>query len=350
MLSQLYLCGMAHLLNRSVRIPAAFCGLVGLKATWGTVPYSGILGLHADIDHCGPLTKTVRDNALMLQAIAGPDGMDDRQPTLMSLEALKYSKHLDAFLTETATLAEPLKGLRIGVLKEGFATPQLNTNIEKAVRSAIADLATLGAEIIEISIPEHDKILTPWTSIQAIAGARDGLLGDQTGRKALHMTDRSRPYQSPLSQDAFNALGAGGKNLYLKYLYVVEKHSTLIQGKATNVIRKQTRAYDAALAGLNAIVMPTILFPASRIFSEGESAGPLERLLRVAGTIANTAPFNATGHPALALPVGFVPAPDDEKVKLPASLQIVGKAFDELACFKIAAAWERKRDWRELNF
>ena len=139
------------------------------------------------------------------------------------------------------------------------------------------------------------------------------------------------------------ALGAGGKNLYLKYLYVVEKHSTLLQGKAANVIRKQTRAYDAALAGLDALVMPTIPFPASRIFSEGESAGPLERLLRVAGTIANTAPFNATGHPALALPVGFVPAPDDEKVKLPASLQIVGKAFDELACFKIAAAWERKR-------
>jgi len=314
------------------------------------VPYSGILGLHADIDHCGPMTKTVRDNALVLQAIAGSDGMDDRQPTLMSPESLKYSKHLDAFLNETATLDKPLKGLRIGVLKEGFAMPQLNPNIEKAVRSAIADLATLGAEIIDISIPEHDKILTPWTSIQAIAGARDGLLGDQTGRKALHMTDRSRPYQATLSQDAFNALGAGGKNLYLKYLYVVEKHGTLIQGKATNVIRKQTRGYDAALAGLDAIVMPTIPFPASRIFSEGESAGPLERLLRVAGTIANTAPFNATGHPALALPVGFVSAPDDEGVKLPASLQIVGKAFDEISCFKIAASWERKRDWKQLTF
>jgi amidase len=350
MIFQLYLYGVAYYFRRSVRIPAAFCGLVGLKATWGTVPYSGILGLHADIDHCGPMTKTVRDNALMLQAIAGPDGMDDRQPTLISPEALKYSKHLDAFLTETATLDKPLKDFRIGVLKEGFSMPQLNPNIDKAVRSAIADLATLGAEIIDISIPEHDQILAPWTSIQAIAGARDGLLGDQTGRKALHMTDRSHPYQSTLSQEAFNALGAGGKNVYLKYVYVAEKHGTLVQGKAANVIRKQTRAYDAALSGLDAIVMPTIPFPASRVFSEGESAGPLERLLRVAGTNANTAPFNATGHPALALPVGFVPAPDDETVKLPASLQIVGKAFDEIACFKAAAAWERERDWRELNF
>jgi amidase len=321
-----------------------------MKATWGTVPYSGILGLHADIDHCGPMTKTVRDNALMLQAIAGPDGMDDRQPTHMSPEALKYSKHLDTFLTETATLAKPLNGFRIGVLKEAFAMPYLNANIDKAIRSAIADLATLGAEIVRISIPEHDQILTPWTTIQAIAGARDGLLGDQTGRKTLHMTDRSGPYQSTITQDAFNALGAGGKNLYLKYLYVVEKHSTLVQGKAANVIRKTTRAYDAALAGLDALVMPTIPFPASRIFGESECSGPLERLLRVAGTIANTAPFNATGHPALALPVGFVPAPDDGEVKLPASLQIVGKAFDELACFKVAAAWERERDWRQLNF
>jgi len=286
----------------------------------------------------------------MLQAIAGPDGTDDRQPTRISPEALKYSKHLDAFLIETATLAKPLDGFRIGVLEEGFAMSQLNANIDRAVRSAIADIATLGAEVVQISIPEHDEILTPWTSVQAVAGARDGLLGDQTGRKALHMTDRSCPYQSTLSQDRFNALGAGGKNLYLKYLYVVEKYGTLVQAKAANVIRKQTRAYDAALAGLDAIVMPTIPFPASRIFGEGESAGPLERLLRVAGTIANTAPLNATGHPALALPVGFVSAPDDEKAKLPASLQVVGKAFDELTCFKIAAAWERKRDWQQLNF
>ena len=208
---QLHLCGVAHYLYRSVRIPAAFCGLVGMKATWGTVPYSGILGLHADIDHCGSMTKTVRDNALMLQAIAGPDGMDDRQPTLISPDALKYTKHLDAFLIETATLAKPLNGFRIGVLQEGFAMPQLNPAIEKAVRSAIADLASLGAEVVEISIPEHDKILTPWTSIQAIAGARDGLLGDQTGRKSLHMTDRPGPYHSILSQERFNALARAAK-------------------------------------------------------------------------------------------------------------------------------------------
>lgn len=336
--------------NSSVRIPAAFCGLVGFKATWGLVPYSGILGLHADIDHCGPMTKTVWDNACLLEAMAGPDGMDDRQPSMISQETLRYSKHLQTFLRETADADKPLTGVRIGVLKEGFAMPQLDSNVDKAVRSAIDDLAALGAEVVEVSVPEHDKICTPWTCIQALAGARDGILGDQTGRKGLQMTDRAGKYQPYVSQARFDSLGPGAQNLYLKYLYVVDKYGTLVNAKASNVIRRHTRAYDAVLGSLHALVMPTIPFPASKIFHEGEEAGPLERLKRVAGTILNTAPFNATGHPALSLPVGFVPAPDNQSVRLPAALQLVSRNYDETTCLKIAAAWERKKDWQKLSF
>jgi amidase len=311
------------------------------------VPYSGILGLHADIDHCGPMTKTVWDNACLLEAIAGPDGMDDRQPTLMPKDSLKYSKHLAAFLEKTADSQKPLTGFRIGVLKEGFSMPQLDTNIEKAVRSAIDDFVNLGAEVTEISIPEHNKICTAWTCMQALAGGRDGLLGDQTGRKGLMMTDRAGKYKPYISQERFDSLGPGAKNMYLKYLYVVERHGTLIHAKATNVIRKQTRAYDAALSSVDALVMPTIPFPASEIFHDGRDVGALERLERVAGTVLNTAPFNATGHPALSLPVGFVPAPGDSKVRLPAALQIVGAQYGDLECLKIAAVWERSVNWRE---
>ena len=342
--------------DRSVRIPAAFCGLVGLKATWGLIPYSGILGLHADIDHCGPMTNTVWDNACLLEAIAGPDGMDDRQPTLISKDALKYSRHLETFFQQSAVAKKPLQGLRIGVLKEGFAMPQLDPNIEKAVRSSIADLSALGAELIDISIPEHTRINTPWTCIQALAGGRDGLLGDQTGRKGLQMTDRAFPsdVKDPyISQARFDSFGPGAKNMYLKYLYMVEKYGTLVHKKAANVIRRQTRAYDAVLGSqVDVLVMPTIPFPASKIFHEegAEKIGPLKKLQRVAGTILNTAPFNSTGHPALSLPVGFVPAPGEDGVTLPASLQIVGKNFDEVTCLKIAAAWERKQAWKELKF
>jgi len=296
------------------------------------------------------MTSTVWDNACLLEAIAGSDGTDDRQPNLISPETLKYSKHLQTFLQQTADAEKPLLGFRIGVLKEGLAMPQLDVNIDKAIRSAVSDLAALGAAVVEVSVPEHAKICTPWTCMQAVAGGRDGLLGDQTGRKGLQMTDRAGKYQSYISQARFDSLGPGAQNLYLKYLYVVDRHGTLINAKASNVIRRQSRAYDAVLVSLDALVMPTIPFPASKIFQEGEEASPLERLKRVAGTILNTAPFNATGHPALSLPVGFVPAPEDKTARLPAALQIVAKAFDEVTCLKIAVAWERKSEWRKLGF
>jgi len=296
------------------------------------------------------MTKTVWDNACLLEAIAGPDGMDDRQPTLIPKDSLRYSKHLASFLEKTAESDKPLNGFHIGVLREGFAMPQLHRNVEEACRSAIKDLVALGAEVTEVSIPEHNKICTAWTCMQALAGGRDGLLGDQTGRKGLQMTDRAGKYKPYITQARFDSLGAGAKNMYLKYLYVVERHGTLINAKATNVIRKQTRAYDAALGSLDALVMPTIPFPASKIFHGSQEIGLLERLKHVSGTVLNTAPFNATGHPALSLPVGFVPAPDEPAVRLPAALQIVGEQYGDLACLKIAAVWERSVDWRERTF
>lgn len=340
----------ADKLQRSVRIPSAFCGLVGFKATWGLVPYSGILGLHAEIDHCGPMTRTVKDNALLLEAVAGPDGMDDRQPRMMPPDSLKYSRSLDLFMSNSESETKPLDGFEIGVLREGFEMDMLDPHVDKAVRSAISDLATLGAEVIEVSVPEHHKINVSWTCVQAVAGGRDGLLGDRTGRKELYMTDIAARPGGHISQARFDTWGAGAQNLYLKYLYVSGKYGAVLHAKASNLIRKHTRAYDAVLGSLDALVMPTIPFPATPSFREGIEYSPLERLVNMAGTILNTAPFNSTGHPALSLPVGFVPARDNPSIKLPAALQIVGKQFDEITCFKLAAAWERSRDWKKLAF
>ncbi|ETS86275.1 hypothetical protein PFICI_00103 [Pestalotiopsis fici W106-1] len=334
----------------SVRIPSTFCGLVGLKPTWGLVPYSGILGLHADIDHCGPMTQTVQDNALLLEAIAGPDGMDDRQPRMLPEESLKFSKSLAAFLSATESLSKPLEGIKVGILKEGFELSVLDANVEKAVRAAIADLSALGAQVVEVSIPEHNQVCAAWTCTQALAGARDGLLGDRTGRKELYMTDRAGGPESQVTQQRFDTWGPGAQNMYMKYLYVAEKYGALVSAKASNLIRKYTRAYDAALASLDVLVMPTIPFPATPSFREGGDHTTLERLTRMAGTVLNTAPFNATGHPALSVPVGFVSAPGDSSIWLPTALQIVGKQFDDLTCLKVAGAWERHKDWKTLQF
>jgi len=296
------------------------------------------------------MTRTVRDNALLLEAIAGPDGMDDRQPPSMSAEALRYSSSLDKFLAEKPQ-DKPLSGFKIGVLKEGFELPVMDANVDKAVRSAVADLAQLGAEVVEVSVPGHNDICTAWMCTLPYAGGRDGLLGDRTGRKEFYMPGRAAGANPKVSQELFDAWGAGAQNLYMRYLYVTKTYGASVHAKAANLIRKYTREYDAALSTLDALIMPTLPFPATKsIEQDDKEAGPLKRLQYMAGVLLNTAPFNSTGHPALSLPVGFVPARDDAALKLPTGMQIVCKQFDDLMCLKIAAAWERSKDWKSLSF
>ncbi|EXJ53752.1 uncharacterized protein A1O5_13001 [Cladophialophora psammophila CBS 110553] len=350
----------------SIRIPAAFCGIVGLKPTWGLVPYTGILGLQSVIDHTGPMTTTVRDNARLLEAISGPDGIDDRQPFFMAPESLRFSSALDEFLAAGATKPQDqlLKGFKIGILKEGFTGKQMDAHVAKACRSAISDLKEMGAEIVEVSVPNHEQICVIWMCALPLRAGREGLLGDTTGRKQLELIDRgavAAPAMGPsqkalLSQEFFDALGPGAQNLYLRYLYVNDKYGASLHAKCMNLLNKATQAYDAALGSVDVLVMPTVPMPALPFLGGPNSttgrsqAGPLESLSYPLGVLSNTAQFNSTGHPALSLPVGFVPAPDNADVKLPAGLQIVGKRFEDLTCYKVAGAWEESKDWKTLVF
>lgn len=296
------------------------------------------------------MTRSVLENAQLLEAIAGPDGMDGRQPLAMPADSLAFSSKLATFLSE-ASSDQPLQGFKIGVLKEGFGHSVSHPSVDKAVHEAAAGLAKLGAQVVEVSIPEHHDICTTWMCTLPYAGGRDGLVGDRTGTKELYMTDRAATKSGPtISQARFDTWGAGAKNLYMRYLYVADTYGPMLHAKAANLIRKQTRAYDAALSALDALVMPTTPFPARPSFPQDGGAGVLERLQHMAGMVLNTAPFNSTGHPALSLPVGFVTSLDDESIKLPTAMQIVGKQFDDLTCLKIAAAWERANGWKELYF
>jgi amidase len=296
------------------------------------------------------MTKTVTDNALLLEVIAGPDGHDDRQPPSIPAKALTYSSSVTNFLSEN-TGDKPLSGFKIGVLKEGFCLPTMDNNVATAVRSAIADLATLGAEVVEVSVTSHFDISTAWMCTLPYAGGRDGLHGDRTGRKEFFHTDRAAGPNPSVSQEQFDAWGAGAQNLYMRYLYMSNTYGTSVHAKVANLIRRYTQDYDAALASVDALVMPTLPIPATKSFAqEDPEAGPLKRLQYMAGVLLNTAPFDSTGHPALSFPVGFVPALDDGKLKLPTGMQIVGRNFDDLTCLKIAAAWERAKDWKTLSF
>lgn len=116
--------------------------------------------------------------------------------------------------------------------------------------------------------------------------------------------------------------------------------------KAVNLSRKLKHAYDAALAKYDLLVMPTTVTPANPLPTS--DASPLEHMAKHTGKLENTSPFNASGHPALAMPIGFVPSKYDEKVKVPASMQIVGKYWDEVDVLKAAYAWEKARSWEDF--
>ena len=126
----------------SIRIPASWCGVVGLKPTFGLVPYTGIFGVDSTIDHVGPMTRTVADAALTLEVIAGKDPLDPRQG---EVPVQPY----------TEALGQSVSGLRIGVLTEGFGLPLSEADVDESVRKAIGIYSELGAETAEVSIPAH---------------------------------------------------------------------------------------------------------------------------------------------------------------------------------------------------
>lgn len=135
----------------SIRIPASLCGLVGFKATDGLVPYTGCVSNEASIDYVGPMTLTCFDNALLLEAIAGVDGLDDRQRagTPFRKDVPKYSQIL------VDTKEAGIKGLRVGVLKEGYSSTIMNPKVAEIFHAAVDVLRELGAVVEEVSIPIH---------------------------------------------------------------------------------------------------------------------------------------------------------------------------------------------------
>jgi len=221
----------------SIRIPSANCGVVGLKPTWGLVPYAGIISLEATIDHAGPMARTVPDVARLLQVIAGTDGIDDRQPPFLPDGTLEYLANLDKFLSSSDT-SKPLTGTKIGLLEEGSAIPGMDPNISKLCQSAVDKLKDLGAEVTSVSIPGHLKAAIVWMCSVPIAGTRQGFFSDQTGRKQLHMIDRLLASDNPMTQQAFDALGPGAQNAYMRYLYMIDKYGPMIHAKCSNLLRR----------------------------------------------------------------------------------------------------------------
>jgi amidase len=328
--------------GRSIRVPAANCGVVGLKPTFGLVPYTGCGSNEPTNDHLGPMTRTVLDNALLLEAIAGTDNIDDRT------FAAPHPSKVPAYTTiEDLPVTKPLAGKKMAVISESLHTPATDPRVIKTFHAAVQNFTNLGATVEEISIPIHSKGAAIWTGISKVGGYLAKTSGS-FGRRGHQMLSLNALLH-PMGQENWDEAYASTKNIYLNGAYAVQRFPQLL-AKATNLSRQLRDAYDAALEEYDVLLTPTLPYVATS--HAASNATPLEQIAKQIGLTANTAPFNQSGHPVLALPIGMLEVLEGPGlgagVKLPVSMQIIGKWWDEMTAYEAAFAWERSNDWRRM--
>lgn len=221
-------------------MPASFCGIVGLKPTWGLVPYTGVIGLDSSIDHAGPMASNVHDCALLLQAIAGADGLDDRQQYASAHGQVRYVDELSQFLRSKET-SRLLQGIRIGILKEGFGLSCGDPNVDATVLRAVDMFKALGAEVLYHSIPGHSHGQMIW-GIATFAGSyRQSALGHAQGRKQVYMTNRIN--RSRVGQEEFDFADVGARNMMLSGMFLENYHGPGVYARCKNLLRKLSVRY-----------------------------------------------------------------------------------------------------------
>ena len=326
----------------SIRVPAANCGIVGLKPTFGLVPYTGCGSNEPTNDHIGPMTRTVIDNALLLEAVAGTDNIDDRSfaaPSPFRIPVYTSIANMPA--------DQPLQGKRFAIIKESLRTPAMDPRVVQTFLAAAEKYTSLGATVTLISIPLHSSGAAIWTGVSKVGGYLSKTTG-AFGRRGHQMLPLNSLFH-PMKQENWDEAYASTKNIYLNGLYATKNFPNLL-AKATNLSRQLRDAYDTALDQYNVLLTPTLPYVATS--HPAVDATPLEQISKQIGLTANTAPFNQSGHPALAMPIGMLHVLEgpgvEAGVRLPVSMQIVGKWWDEMSVFEAAYAWERENQWRDI--
>jgi amidase len=306
----------------SVRMPSAFCGVVGIKGTFGLVPYTGAFPIELTIDTLGPMATTVADVAAMLQVIAGRDGHDPRQDSSIVVD--DYITGLDL----------GIRGLNVGIVKEGFGWPRLSEpQVDETVLAAAHRLAEAGAKVSEVSVPAHRNGVHVWNVI-AIEGATNQMLN----LSGYGMNWKGR--YSPRLIQAFHAgrlahandLSETVKLVALMGQFLIDEYGGRYYAKAQNLSPWLTAAYDAALSKHDVLVMPTLPLRATPI--PAPNAPREEYVARALEMIPNTCPLSVTGHPAMTVPAGFADG-------LPVGLMIIGRRFDEATVLRVGRAFEQ---------
>ena len=297
-----------------------------MKPTHGLVPYTGIVPIETTIDHTGPMTATVEDNALLLESIAGEDGMDPRQ---YSVETASY----------TEALGQGVSGLKIGVVTEGFGHANSEEDVDASVRKGAKLFEELQAQVEQVSIPMHLAGQAIWTPL-AIEGLHwQMMLGNGYGMnwKGLYLTslmDRHAQWRERADE-----LSPTLKLCMFLGEWFIKHYNGRFYGKCQNLTRKLRETYTKALQDYDLLLMPTLPLKATKL---PEPDAEIDEIIaRGLEMLPNTSPFDITGHPSMSLPCGM----SDGR---PIGLMLTAKHYDESKIYQAAHAFEQAGDWKEM--
>lgn len=325
----------------SIRVPAAWSGTLGLKPTFGLISHFGVTyPSDPSIDYVGPLARTVEDVALGLQAVAGYDGLDPRQ-----------DRHTPDGIEVLATLEDGIDGLRVGLLKEGFEGA--DEGVRDAVVCAADILADAGARLSEVSVPEHAEaelatVILMVESKRATVAAGWAAMAPRTYYPESLMAALNRMWDD----DAASVHPL----LRLQHLaadFSRKAYRGRVYARIHNMRSAIARAYDRVLRDVDVLLMPTCLQSAPRVDRARDRqtsasgyglADELRSLMNggLLSTAQNTAPFNYSGHPALAVPCGM-------QEGLPVSMQLVGAELSEAMLLRVAYVYQHSVCWDEIT-
>lgn len=306
----------------SIRQPAAMCGLVGIKPTYGRVSRYGLVAYGSSLDQIGPITRTVADSALILNVIAGHDPRD----------STSAERDVPDYL---ANLEEPIKGLRIGIAKEYQLDQGLDPRVQQAIEDAIATYKSLGAEIVDISLPHTEYGIAAYYVIAPCEASSN--LARYDGVHFGHRTKEDvKDIVELFSKSRAEGFGEEVQRRIMIGTYALSSgYYDAYYLQALKVRRKIKEDFDRAFEKCDVIACPTSPTPAFKI---GEKSGdPLQMYLMDVFTVT----ANIAGIPGISLPCGFT---TDAK-PLPIGLQLLGPHFSEEKLLRIARMYERETVW-----
>ncbi|MHA6261142.1 Asp-tRNA(Asn)/Glu-tRNA(Gln) amidotransferase subunit GatA [Sporosarcina sp. CAU 1771] len=301
----------------SVRQPASYCGVVGMKPTYGRVSRLGLVAFGSSLDQVGPITRNVEDNALLLNAIAG---LDSRDSLTSSMEVPNY----------LSSLTGDVKGLKIGVPKE-YMGEGVSPDVKNAVLEALKVLESLGATWEEVSLPHSSYALPAYYLISSAEASSN--LSRFDGVHYGFRTENAQDLQELYRKSRGEGFGEEVKRRILLGTYTLSAgHYETYFEKSQQVRTLITQDFANVFAKYDVIIGPTTPTPAFKI---GEK---IEDPLMVYTNDVLTVPVNLAGVPAISIPCGFSEG-------LPLGLQIIGKHFDEATIYKVAHAYEKATDF-----